>query len=170
MTLLKLVFLEGKRTNSFFQGVPQGVPPFNRKTKGFSGTGDSHSTSTPPPPGEEGEGTCNFLLQKWADTVTIQSSQPQSCAALLHKTWLESSAAGWRGYAVSYIITASKQITMLGPVMIVKLLSVEEYCGLERGNTLIKYTGRNEEIFCVQCYWVQEDPERFSPALDAYPA
>ena len=92
----------------------------------------------------EGEGTCNFLLQKWADTVTIWSSQPQSqpqsYVALLHETGVESSAAGWRGYAVSYIITASKQITMLGPVMIVKLLSVEEYCGWERGNTLIKYT------------------------------
>ena len=33
MALLKLVFLEGQRANSFFQGVP----PFNRKTKGFSG-------------------------------------------------------------------------------------------------------------------------------------
>jgi len=33
MALLKLVFLEGQRANSFFQGTP----PFNRKTKGFSG-------------------------------------------------------------------------------------------------------------------------------------
>ena len=33
MALLKLVFLEGQRANSFFQGVP----PFDRKTKGFSG-------------------------------------------------------------------------------------------------------------------------------------
>ena len=57
MALLKLVFLEGQKANFFFQGVP----PFNRKTKGFLvgfelrtepelGTGDSHSTSTPPPP------------------------------------------------------------------------------------------------------------------------
>lgn len=88
----------------------------------------------------EGKGHAIFLLRKWADAVTIQSSQPQSHAALLHETGVESSAAGWRGYTVSYIITASKQITMLGPVMIVKLLSVEEYCGWERGNTLIKYT------------------------------
>ena len=33
MALLKLVFLEGQRANSFCQGTP----PFNRKTKGFSG-------------------------------------------------------------------------------------------------------------------------------------
>jgi len=33
MALLKLVFREEQRVNSFFEGTP----PFNRKTKGFSG-------------------------------------------------------------------------------------------------------------------------------------
>ena len=53
MTLLKLVFLEGQRANSFFKvhhSSTEALVAFKPRTEPELGTGDSHSTSTPPPP------------------------------------------------------------------------------------------------------------------------
>ena len=57
MALLKLVFLEGQRANSSFKAQhlstekPKALVGFEPRTEPELGTGDSHSTSTPPPPG-----------------------------------------------------------------------------------------------------------------------
>ena len=90
MALLKLVFWKGKRQIPFFKVYhpstekPKALVGFELRTEPELGTGDSHSTSTPPPPhrGKYGIDYC------WQTLIHMQVLQPGLRKMLLLELFL----------------------------------------------------------------------------------